>query len=113
MGMHMVQPGQMHEGTGRGCRASRPSQWSTHHPVLVQVQQEQRAAGEALVQAQGEQQRLSAELERTMQEREGLAKEGASLGVQLHAAQRDARDRAQEADGLRWVSLEPCDVPSR
>lgn len=102
----------MHEGSGRGCRASRPSQWYMHHLVLVQAQQEQRAAGEALMQARGEQQRLSAELERTMQEREGLAKDGASLGVQLHAAQRDARDRAQEADGLRLVSPDLCDVPS-
>lgn len=65
--------------------------------------QEQSAAGEALAQARGEQERLRVELLRLSQAREDLAKEGASLAVQLAAAQRHGQDQAQEAAGLRWV----------
>lgn len=85
-------------------------------PVVLRPQalEEQSAAGEALAQARGEQERLSTALERATQEREGLAKEAASVAVQLAAAQRDARARAQEADGLRWVppALTRCPLPT-
>lgn len=67
--------------------------------------QEQSAAGEALAQVRGEQERLRGELLRLSRAREGLAKEGASLAVQLATAQRHSQDRAQEAAGLRWVLL--------
>lgn len=92
----------MHGATGRlggvtgrwGCR---------RRPAPRQAVQEQSAAGEALAQARGEQERLRGELLRLSRAREGLVKEGASLAVQLAAAQRHGQDRAQEADGLRWV----------
>lgn len=93
----------MHGPTGRAVVDVR-SDWAALGR-RGQAVQEQSAAGEALAQARGEQERLRGELLRLSRARQGLAKEGASLAVQLAAAQRHSQDRAHEAAALRWVPL--------